>query len=213
MKGLITASLILAASAVSTPSVYGQSQQPQQSQQQAQQEQQAQQGQQAQKGGQKANQQAMKSELGQKGSKVVVGEVIDARDVALEGTAGDGHRLVRLQNREGENVVVDIGLASAAQDLEINQGDRVVAVGNPARIDGRPVIFAMSVGKLTDVTKEQNQAALQSDEWATDQYGYYIVDFDWAATEDDWYADWYEEEAHIDWFGYDDYGDEGWFDV
>lgn len=62
-----------------------------------------------------------------------------------------------------------------------------------------------------DLWDEDDIAAFDSDNWAEDDYGVYDEDFDWETDAEDW-NDW-SEEAHQDWSGYDDAGDEGWFDV
>lgn len=51
----------------------------------------------------------------------------------------------------------------------------------------------------------------ESDNWATDEFGYYDRDFLWETTDNAW-GTWYGD-AYNAWNDYDDFGDEGWFDV
>lgn len=94
---------------------------------------------------------AKKADMGQKSPKVVMGKVVDSRDVELQGTAGDAHRLVQIENRQGDKLVVDLGLSDKTDQLDLKKGDRLVVIGKPARIDDRPVIFAISAGELHPV--------------------------------------------------------------
>lgn len=82
------------------------------------------------------------------GEKIVMGQVVDTINVNLAGVAGNGHRLVKIQNRDGKRMVVDLGVEGGLEGLELSPGDRIVATGKSARIDGQPVLYAKVVGKL-----------------------------------------------------------------
>lgn len=82
-----------------------------------------------------------------KAEKSVIGEVTDTLDVEVEG-ASDSHRLVKIRNMDGKEMVVDLGLVGNLEDLELAKGDRLIAVGRNARINERPVLFAKYAGKL-----------------------------------------------------------------
>lgn len=75
----------------------------------------------------------------------IVGQIQDSRDVQLSGAAGDAHRLYKVRTAEGKNMVLDIGQVQG-QQVELSQGDLVIAIGNKARINGRPVLFARYYG-------------------------------------------------------------------
>lgn len=83
-----------------------------------------------------------------KGSMTVIGKVIDARDVQLKGVAGNGHRLLKIKNREGKKMVVDVGASGSLDKIDISQGDFIIATGRSARIGGKPVLYAKYVGEL-----------------------------------------------------------------
>lgn len=93
--------------------------------------------------------QAKNADMAQKGTKVVAGEVIDTRNVELQGTAGDAHQLVQLENAQGQSVVVDLGVETEA--IDVQQGDMLVVIGKSARIDDRPVVFAQYAGELQEL--------------------------------------------------------------
>lgn len=103
--------------------------------------------------------QARNADLGQKGTKVVAGEVIDTRNVKLQGAAGDAHKLVQIENAQGQSIVVDLGLE--ADQIDVQRGDRLVVIGKSARIDNRPVIFAQYAGELQQLQRGQQQARRQ----------------------------------------------------
>ena len=79
-------------------------------------------------------------------------------------------------------------------------------------------LFAAALGfggtlavQAEDLWEEADIAAFDSDNWAQDEYGFYDEDFYYET--DEQFDNWYEEEAHTDWMGFDDAGDEGWFDI
>lgn len=83
------------------------------------------------------------------GKRAVIGEVVDARTVRLDGVAKD-HHLLRVRNKEGKEVVVNIGAPARMAHAEAPvTGDRIVAVGKSGRINGKPIIFARYIAKLT----------------------------------------------------------------
>lgn len=95
--------------------------------------------------------QAVIDSAGQPTNVLVVGKVSDARDVTLASTAGDKHKLLKVQPNRGKEVVVDIGVRSAQNGMQFSKGDRIVAMGKPARINGQPVLFAADVAELQRV--------------------------------------------------------------
>lgn len=92
-------------------------------------------------------------QAGEQTNTLLVGQIIDARDVTLAASAGDRHRLLKVRpadtNRE---VVVDIGVPRGEiAQADFSKGDRIIAMGKPARINGRPVLFAANVAELHSV--------------------------------------------------------------
>ncbi|MDN5870256.1 MAG: hypothetical protein L0H73_05990 [Nitrococcus sp.] len=63
--------------------------------------------------------------------------------------------------------------------------------------------------------EEEEFAAFETDDLATDDYGVYDEDFIWE-TDEDWYGDWYGDSSDYwedyEYWGYDDAGEAGWFD-
>lgn len=96
---------------------------------------------------QEQNQQ--QGELARKGERVVIGEIVDQRNVNLSEPAGASHRMVKLRNRQGETIIVDLG--SDVQGVNLETGDRIVAAGKAARINGRPVLYARFAGQLNQM--------------------------------------------------------------
>jgi molybdopterin-binding protein len=83
------------------------------------------------------------------GKRVVVGKVVDMRDINMKGGDSSKHHIVILESTKGKRVMVDTGLADKpVKDLKLSKGDRVVAIGKSARINGKPVLFAQSIGEL-----------------------------------------------------------------
>lgn len=96
---------------------------------------------------QQATQQQTQQELGERS---VIGKVMDQQQVSIQGTQ---HQLVKLQNRQGETIVVNLG--AAMEEMQLQQGDRLVVIGKSARINERPVIYAQYAGELNPVGKTQ----------------------------------------------------------
>lgn len=85
----------------------------------------------------------------QQSQRVVVGKVVAAKDVELNSVAGNGHRLVRLENTKGNTLVVDLGLIEKLpENMTLDEGDNLMVVGKSARINGRPVVYAQYAGEL-----------------------------------------------------------------
>jgi hypothetical protein len=83
---------------------------------------------------------------------MLVGQLIDTRDVTLKGVDEEKHRLLKVKPGGGaQTVIVDIGRQDAAASFGLVKGDRVIAVGKSARINDRPVLFAKSIGELYPV--------------------------------------------------------------
>jgi hypothetical protein len=92
---------------------------------------------------------------------LVVGKVSAARDVSLAATAGDRHRLLKVETDKGKNIVVDLGMPRGEiSEANLKAGDRIVALGKPARINGRPVLFAANVAELQRVGQTEGQSAM-----------------------------------------------------
>lgn len=99
---------------------------------------------------------------GQPTNVLVVGNVTDARNVTLAGTAGDKHRLLKVQPKGGKEVVVDIGVPQSTSGMNFSKGDRIIAMGKPARINGRPVLFAANVAEMQRVNLSSGDRKQQS---------------------------------------------------
>lgn len=85
---------------------------------------------------------------GKEAERMVMGEVQDARDVRLKGVAGNGHRLLKIKNSKGQQMVLNLGQPSNLGDLNLREGDTIIASGKTARINGKPVLFTKLIGKL-----------------------------------------------------------------
>lgn len=160
--------------------------------------------------------QAVIESAGQPTNVLVVGKVTDARNVTLAGTAGDKHRLLKVQPKGGKEVIVDVGVPQSTSGMSFSKGDRIIAMGKPARINGRPVLFAANVAEMQRVNisngdqkqqASQQQAGKQqsarqqsdgydaviylfeTDNFAEDRYGAYDEDFAWS-TNDAAYDTW-----------------------
>lgn len=87
------------------------------------------------------------------GKRIVVGKVIEMRDIALKSGSGSDfakHHIVVLESTKGKRVMVNTGLTERPpKDLKLSKGDRVVAIGKSARINGKPVLVAQSIGELS----------------------------------------------------------------
>jgi hypothetical protein len=91
---------------------------------------------------------------------ILVGELVETRDVKLKDSKLGSHRLLKVkpsgaqgpESAKGpESVIVDIGRQDAASTFGLMKGDRVIAVGKAGRINDRPVLFAKSIGELYPV--------------------------------------------------------------
>jgi molybdopterin-binding protein len=89
---------------------------------------------------------------GKEGKRIVVGKVVEMRDIALKSGSGSDstkHHIVVLESTKGKRVMVNTGLTERApKDLKLSKGDRVVAIGKSARINGKPILVAQSIGEL-----------------------------------------------------------------
>lgn len=79
------------------------------------------------------------------GKVVVVGEVVDTRDVTISGSDGKQHRLFKVRTADDKTVILDIGEQTRAT-TELQQGEFVMAIGTKARINGQPVLFTRYYG-------------------------------------------------------------------
>jgi len=85
-------------------------------------------------------------------NRFVIGKLIDAKSVRVAGPRGTGkHRLLKLESRNGEQIIVDMGTSRSPSAMGFRQGDLIVAMGKSARINGRPVLYAHYVGELQDL--------------------------------------------------------------
>jgi len=85
-------------------------------------------------------------------NRFVVGVLVDARMVRVDG--GESfHRLIKLENREGRELIVDLGASPPPEALGLREGDLVVALGKSARINGHPVLYALYVAPLTEMAR------------------------------------------------------------
>ncbi len=81
----------------------------------------------------------------------IIGKLTDVRNVRLKGKAGpEEHRLLKLTTNDGDTYVVDIGVGIKGL-MGFSKGDRIIAVGNSARINGKPVVFAKYIGPAHEV--------------------------------------------------------------
>jgi len=93
------------------------------------------------------------------GNMVLVGELVDTRDVTLKGVNEEKHRLLKVKPGNGpQAVIVDIGTQHPAASFGLMKGDRIIAVGKSARINDRPVLFAKSIGELYPVGRIRSMA-------------------------------------------------------
>lgn len=111
------------------------------------------------KGEQKAKGQQQAQAQQKRGERTVVGKVVDQQEIAIQGTQ---HQLVKLENQQGETIVVDLG--AATEEMQLEQGDRLMAVGKSARINDRPVLYAKYAGELNAVGRTKEQGAQQQQE-------------------------------------------------
>jgi hypothetical protein len=85
-------------------------------------------------------------------NRFVVGRLVDARSISVDGDQGPSrHRLLKLESRSGEQIIVDMGPSRSPSAMGFKQGDLIVAMGKSARINGRPVLYAHYVGELQDL--------------------------------------------------------------
>jgi hypothetical protein len=151
-----------------------------------------------------------------KGIVTASGKVLGNAEIKT--TAGDMHRLVKLQRIDGGTVVVDLGVSAP----EVQQGDRIFVQGHAARISGKPVIFARYFGELQQVGSTDTAGAAAGgstadddwleEDWLEDDFGYYDEDFRWTS-DNSGFVDFYGDADEAWGALYDDVGDEGLFDV
>jgi len=85
-------------------------------------------------------------------NRFVVGVLVDARTVRVDG--GESfHRLIKLENQEGRELIVDLGASPPPEAIGLREGDLVVALGKSARINGHPVLYALYVAPLTELAR------------------------------------------------------------
>jgi hypothetical protein len=106
---------------------------------------------------------------GQPTNVMIVGTVTDARNVKLASTAGDQHRLLKVKPKDGKEIVLDLGVPESSSQTNFSKGDRIVAVGKPARINDRPVVFAASVAKMQQVGRTSSDMKAQKGSTAQQQ--------------------------------------------
>lgn len=106
---------------------------------------------------------------GQPTNVMIVGTVTDARNVKLASTAGDQHRLLKVKPKDGDEIIVDLGVPDGAWQSNFAKGDRIVAVGKPARINDRPVVFAASVAEMQQVGRSSSSMKMPKASTANQQ--------------------------------------------
>ncbi len=85
-------------------------------------------------------------------NRFVVGVLVDARVVRVD-SEDRFHRLIKLENREGRELIVDLGASPPPEAIGLREGDLVVALGKSARINGHPVLYALYVAPLTELAQ------------------------------------------------------------
>ena len=90
---------------------------------------------------------------GQSTMRLIVGKITDMRDVQLKGIP-DKHRLVKLQARQGQTVVVDLGSKGKLKDVKLEKGEAIAAMGAFGRVNGKPVLIATSVADLVTIDRK-----------------------------------------------------------
>lgn len=84
-----------------------------------------------------------------KGRRAVIGTVTDTTKIQLK-EINAKHRLVKIRNKEGQNLVVNFGASTRVPADQLKKGSRIVAVRKEARINGKPVLYAKYVGNLRE---------------------------------------------------------------
>lgn len=74
-------------------------------------------------------------------AQVVKGTISDTRDVKIKGSSRP-HTLVKVQTRDGQTKIIDLGPTGVRRDAVLHQGAYFAARGQPARLSGRPVLRA-----------------------------------------------------------------------
>lgn len=75
---------------------------------------------------------------------MVYGRITRLQNVQLSGIP-QGHRLIQLQTQAGRTYTIDLGRSPNLQDVQLEQGDSIAAVGRFARVNGQPVIIAQQL--------------------------------------------------------------------
>ncbi len=93
-----------------------------------------------------------------KGRRAVFGEVVDVRDIQFKGVPVK-HRLVKIRNKQGNTLVVDLGDATRTNTSIAKKGARIFVVGKEARVNGDPVLYARYYGQLMEAGSMGKMAA------------------------------------------------------
>lgn len=93
-----------------------------------------------------------------KGRRAVIGEVVEVRDIQFKGIPVK-HRLVKIRNRQGNTLVVDLGDATKTEMARLKKGSRIFALGKEARVNGDPVLYARYFGELYEAGSMGRTAA------------------------------------------------------
>lgn len=99
---------------------------------------------------------------------VIRGEVVSMRDFSIQGVQ-DRHRLIKISDaREpGRTWIVDLGPTNAVQQLNLQEGDRILVRGQRGRVEGRPILRATQIAQFIDLEREfqtQQQSQRQEDQ-------------------------------------------------
>jgi len=89
-------------------------------------------------------------------NRFVIGTLVDAKTIQVTGAQGTGkHRLLKLESRSGEQIVVNMGPSRSPTAMGFRKGDLIVAMGKSARINRSPVLYAHYVGELQDLAARE----------------------------------------------------------
>lgn len=101
--------------------------------------------------GQQSSNRAMKDR------RAVIGEAVETREIQPKGV-NTKHRLVKMKNKEGPNLALNVGDATRMQAGQFKKGSRLIALGKETRINGKPVLYAKYLGDLREAGSLSKQA-------------------------------------------------------
>ena len=77
---------------------------------------------------------------------VIQGQVVSAKQVQLQGV-NRPHTFLKVRGTQGQMAVVDIG-PHMPKTLGLTRGERVIVIGDPARVSGQPVVLGSNIAQL-----------------------------------------------------------------